>query len=159
MSQKLISEGTTRAFLDNINDNFDELYTNHIVAQGKIGFWNYRKWKDGYLECWCRRTHSMQTNREWVGDSRINYFFVSGNDGSNNDDVYLEFPFEFNEIPFISCSLISEDKSVIALSINAKTVSQDGFVLPQVASPFRSSVYVTFNISVKGYIYTGGDGA
>ena len=66
-----------------------------VIQQGTSGIWNYRKWKSGIAECWCRRTVSAALNNAWGS------LYTSGSLTALN----ISFPFTFAEVPIVTVSL------------------------------------------------------
>ena len=66
-----------------------------VIQQGTSGIWNYRKWKSGTAECWCRRTVSAALNNAWGS------LYTSGSLTALN----ISFPFTFAEVPIVTVSL------------------------------------------------------
>lgn len=42
---------------DSVND--------FVVAQGRSGIWTYRKWRNGFAECWCVTSNNVAANTKW----------------------------------------------------------------------------------------------
>ena len=40
----------------------DDPVNDFVVAQGRSGIWTYRKWRNGFAECWCTTSNKVTTN-------------------------------------------------------------------------------------------------
>lgn len=43
----------------------DDPVNDFVVAQGRSGIWTYRKWRNGFAECWCTTSNKVTTNTKW----------------------------------------------------------------------------------------------
>lgn len=43
----------------------DDSVNDFVVAQGRSGIWTYRKWRNGFAECWCTTSNKVATNTKW----------------------------------------------------------------------------------------------
>ena len=43
----------------------DDSVNDFVVAQGRSGVWTYRKWRNGFAECWCVTSNKVAANTKW----------------------------------------------------------------------------------------------
>lgn len=69
-----------------------------IIEEGTSGIWHYRKWNNGKLECWGKRSVSVNISEPW---GAVYYGSVDA----------VDFPFEFIEAPI--CQVTAEHGSTL----------------------------------------------
>lgn len=77
-----------------IEERFEKLETDYIVAQGTSGIWEWRKWASGIAECFCRVNFGGLTCDSAWGSM---YYTAAKNVGN--------YPFAFTKSPAISVEL------------------------------------------------------
>lgn len=121
-----------------IEERFEKLEVDYIVAEGTSGIWTYRKWSSGIAECWGVKTVSVGGFSAWGG-------MYIGWTGSGSVDL----PFEFAEVPTFGLAATSDTTS--SLGIVAYGGSRTATPSLEV---FRSNnpgaISVKYQFSVKG---------
>lgn len=78
---------------------------NYIVEEGNSGIWHYRKWADGFKECWGKQTASNVSFEKEVWTDTNTYGMT------NSEKLFSNYPFTFSEVPCSTWGLISPGTS------------------------------------------------
>ena len=55
----------------------DDPINDFVVAQGRSGIWTYRKWRNGFAECWCTTSNNVAANTKW-GNAYYSQYLQGG---------------------------------------------------------------------------------
>jgi len=135
-SQVITESGET---LNSVLDNLDDVNKmgDFIVEEATSGEWTFRRWNNGYLECWCSEQVTIAANPTAWGNSYI----IKGS--------AIDYPFEFARRPAQSISLYTADGSYWVIPNYNTTTSTGTYYC---ARPTTMSTAVTGVVSfiVKG---------
>ena len=109
---------------------------NSVTSTGTSGNWRYRKWSDGFMECWC--TDSQTTKISYQNGS------IYGSLGFT-----LDFPVTFSSSPMVFASTYKQYSTVwTSFDVISTTQMEYSLTSPQLVS--ATSTYET-NIYACGY--------
>ena len=121
----------------------DDPVNDFVVAQGRSGIWTYRKWRNGFAECWCTTTNKVTTNTKW-GNVYYSQYLQGG--------YALPFTFietgDFQDAPqgFVDVQTPGGNYSFQIADRCTTTAAPKGYVMCPVQQTSGINTYFTFYI-------------
>lgn len=121
----------------------DDPVNDFVVAQGRSGIWTYRKWRNGFAECWCTTSNNVTTNTKW-GNVYYSQYLQGG--------YALPFTFietgDFQDAPqgFVDVQTPGGNYSFQIADRCTTTAAPKGYVMCPVQQTSEIETYFTFYI-------------
>ena len=121
----------------------DDPVNDFVVAQGRSGIWTYRKWRNGFAECWCTTSNKVTTNTKW-GNVYYSQYLQGG--------YALPFTFietgDFQDAPqgFVDVQTPGGNYSFQIADRCTTTAAPKGYVMCPVQQTSGIETYFTFYI-------------
>lgn len=127
--------------LDNI---LGKLGVDYVVEEGTSGGWKYRKWSNGFAECW---GHFEDPNHTTTASGNLHYY------GTGSARPY---PFTFKTIPYEICNAVLPEYSAAGGGNIVGTKTRNTTTASGVYNIYRPSSSTT-NVTVALDIYVFGE--
>ena len=123
----------------------DDPINDFVVAQGRSGIWTYRKWRNGFAECWCTTSNNVAANTKW-GNAYYSQYLQGG--------YALPFTFietgDFQDAPqgFVEIQTAGGNYSFQVANSCTTTNAPKGYVMCPIQH--NDSIQVLFSFYIRG---------